>query len=167
VPTRSQNSPMSQPKGFLQSYGSDLRGWATGIALRYVIAIALCIAGTASLIAGAAVGFAALFRWLELHYSATVAYSAVGGGLALLGLIGFLIAIVLFKSSLPPLPRPQRRARELRQSVATRVMLAPALGRNLLRTDMTTEILAGTAAVLLVGWVAASRLGRKPRDDRR
>jgi hypothetical protein len=164
---RGQSSPISRPKGFLQSYGSDLHGWVSGIALRYVIAIALCISGTASLIAGAAVGFAALFRWLELHYGPAVAYSAVGGGLAVLGLIGFLLAIVLFKSSLPPLPRPQRRAREFRQSVATRVMLAPAIGRSLLRADRTTEILAGTAAVLLVGWVAASRLGRKPQDDRR
>jgi hypothetical protein len=164
MPTTARTS-LKSPKGFLQSYGSDLRSWASGIAVRYVIAVALCLAGTASLIAAAAVGFAALFRWVEMHYGPTIAYSAVGGGLAVLGLLGFLIGIVVFKGPLPRLPRPHRHAGALGRSVATRVMLAPAGGQKLLRADMTTEILAGAAAVLLVGWVAASRLNRRPRAD--
>lgn len=153
-------------QGFLQAYGAELRGWASGIAVRYVVAVALCIGGTASLISGTAVGIAALFRWLELQYGPTVAYAVIGGGLVLLGLIGFLVGIILFKGALPPAPRPQRHAGKLGRSLAKRAMLMPAAGRSLLRSDRTTEILAGTAAVLLVGWVAASRLNRKPQAGR-
>jgi len=160
-----QTSPDSSWKVFFRSYGSDLRGWAGGITARYGIAVALCLAGTASLISSGAVGFAALFRWLAIIYGPNEAYAIVGGLLAFLGLLSFLIAVLLFKQSLPPLPRPHGHARQFGRSVAARAVLIPSSGRSPLRADATTEILAGAAAVLLIGWLAASRFDRKPRAE--
>src|SRR5262249_41031165 len=141
-----QNLPDSSWKGLVRSFGSDLRGWAAGITTRYAIALALFLAGTASLISAAAVGGAALFRWIAAAYGLNAAYAILGGGLVCLGLVSFLVAMLLLRQSLPPLPRPHRHARRFGSAAAARAVLASSRNASVLRTDATTEVLAGVAA---------------------
>jgi hypothetical protein len=147
--------------GFLQSYAGDLKGWTTGIVIRYVLAVALLFAATASLIGAIGVGLAALFHWLELTYGLKTAYAAVAGLLVVLGLVSIGIGVLLLKGKLPPFPRPGRqRTKAAGRSIAARAMLATTSNRGLLKTDGATEIMIGLAAACLVGWLAASRLAR-------
>ena len=107
------------------------------------------------------VGIAALFHWIEINYGLNIAYAAVAGMLVVLALLSAGIAVVLLKGKLPPIPRPKRHhSKAAGRSLAARAMLATTSNRGLLKTDATTEIMIGLAAACLVGWLAASRLGR-------
>jgi hypothetical protein len=146
--------------GLLQSYAGDLKGWTTGIIIRYAVAVALLLAAAAGLVGAIAVGIAALFYWIELTYGLNAAYAAVAGPLVVLALVSAGIAILLMRSKLPPVPRPKRQqTKEVGRSLAAEAMLATTPQR-ILKTDPTTEIMIGLAAACLVGWLAASRLGR-------
>ena len=146
--------------GLLQSYAGDLKGWTTGIIIRYAVAVALLLAAAAGLVGAIAVGMAALFYWIALTYGVKTAYAAVAGLLVVLALISVGVAILLMRSKLPPIPRPNRqRTKAVGRSLAADAMLT-ATPQRLLKTDAPTEIMIGLAAACLVGWLAASRLGR-------
>src|ERR1700759_4287387 len=100
-----QSSP-GLVKGFLQSYGADLRGWISGLAIRYAIAIILLLVAGAGLVAAIGVGVDALFHWLEANYGLTVAYAAVSGGLVILAAASALTGVALLKLAPRPVPRP-------------------------------------------------------------
>ncbi len=153
--------PPGPVNGFLQSWAGDLKGWTTGIIIRYALAVALLLAAAAGLVGAIAVGAAALFHWLEITYGLKAAYAAVAGLLVLLALVSAGIAMLLLKGKLPPIPRPKRHATKTAgRSLAARAMLATTSSKGLLKTDGATEIMIGLAAACLVGWLAASRLGR-------
>jgi hypothetical protein len=150
--------------GFLQSWAGDLKGWTTGIIIRYAVAVALLLGAAAGLVGAIAVGMAALFRFVESHYGPNTAYEALAGGLVLLALISAGVAMLLLKGKLPPIPRPGRqRTKAVGRSLAAETMLA-ATPQRLLKTDPATEIMIGLAAACLVGWLAASRLGRSRNE---
>lgn len=152
--------PPGSIHGFLQSYAGDLKGWTTRIVVRYVVAVALLLAAVAGLVGAISVGIAALFHWIEFTYGLNAAYAAVGGLLVCLALVSAAVAILLLKGKLPPVPRPRRRqTKAVGRSLAAETMLA-ATPQRLLKTDPATEIMIGLAAACLVGWLAASRLGR-------
>ena len=154
-------TPPGPINGFLQSYAGDLKGWTTRIVIRYVVAVALLLAGVAGLVGAISVGIAALFHWLQVTYGLKIAYLAVAGLLALLAIVSAGVAVWLLKGKLPPLPRPGRQqTRAAGRSLTARAMLATTSGKGLLKTDPATEIMIGLAAACLVGWLAASRLGR-------
>jgi hypothetical protein len=152
-----QSAPPGLLTGFIRSYGGDLRGWASGIIIRYVIALILLLAAGAGLIAAVGVGANALFHWLDTNYGLTVAYEAVIGGLAGLGIVSALIGIALFKASLPSLPRPHRHGR----SAAVKATMAlPVPNRGLTKADPATEVMIGLAAACLIGWLVSSRIAK-------
>jgi hypothetical protein len=146
--------------GFLQSWAADLKGWTTGIVIRYAVAVALLLAAAAGLVGAIAVGIAALFHWLDTTYGLHTAYEAVAGLLVFLALVSAGIAVLLLKGKLPPIPRPRRQqTKTAGRSLAAEAMLATTPQR-LLKTDPATEVMIGLAAACLLGWLAASRLGR-------
>jgi hypothetical protein len=153
-----QSAPPGLVGGFLQSYGRELRGWASRITVRYAIAVVLLLSGGAGIVAAIGVGIAALFHWLEIKYGSTVAYEAVIGVLALLGVLSALIGVVLLKIALPPVPRPHRHGRAAGRSVAAKAGLALSAPReSLVKADPVTEMMIGLAAACLVGWLVSSR----------
>jgi hypothetical protein len=154
-------TPPGSINGFLQSWAADLKGWITGIVIRYVVAVALLLAAVAGLVGAIAVGIAALFHWLEITYGLKAAYAAVAGLLMLFGLVSAGAAVVPLKGKLPPIPRPGRqRTKAAGRSLAAKAMLATTSNRGLLKTDPATEIMIGLAAACLVGWLVTSRFGR-------
>jgi hypothetical protein len=158
MPVLSQYASPGLVSGFLQSYGRELRGWASRIGARYAIAVILLLSGGASLVAAIGVGIAACFHWLEIRYGSTVAYEAVIGVLALLGAVSALIGIVLIKIALPPVPRPHRHGRAAGRSVAAKAAVALSTPReSLAKADLVTEMMIGVAAACLLGWLVSSR----------
>jgi hypothetical protein len=145
----------------LQSYAADLSGWATGLGSRYAIAVVLMIVGAILVFAAAAVGIAALFHFLEVHYGLDTAYEAIGGGLAVLGAILILAGVIALKRKMPPLPRPRRQVEAAKRMVmgATAVR---ALSPDRVKSESVTQLLIGAAATVLAGWIVVSRLqGRR------
>ena len=160
-----QTSEPGSLRGVLHSYGQELCGWASGITLRYGIAVALLLSAGAGIIAAIGISIAALFHWLEIAYGANAAYGIVIGLLILLAVASALTAIVLLKQGLPPLPRPHRHAAAAGQSVAARAVLAASAShKSLMKADPVTEVMIGLAAACLVGWLVSSRVGQsQPR----
>jgi hypothetical protein len=142
-------------KGFLQSYGGDLRGWLTGLAIRYAVAIVLLLAAGAGLVAAIGVGINALFHWIEARYGLTIAYEAVAGALVVLAMASALTGIVLLKGAPPRLPRPHRHGRSMAAKAVP--VLAAQNYKALVKADRTTEMMIGLAAACLVGWLITSR----------
>jgi hypothetical protein len=138
-----------------------LRGWIGGLTLRYAIAIVLLLSAGASIIAAFGVAISALFHWLEVNYGANEAYAIVIGLLVFLGLVCALIAVMLMRRALPPIPRPGRQAKAVGRSVAADALLAASVPRKaLVKADPLTEVMIGLAAACLVGWLVSSRMGR-------
>src|ERR1700754_397534 len=108
MPSPAQTPP-GPINGFLQSWAGDLKGWTTGIVIRYAVAVALLFAAAAGLVGAISVGVAALFHWIESAYGLNTAYAAVAGLLVLLGLLSAGIAVLLLTAKLPPVPRPKRQ----------------------------------------------------------
>ena len=155
-------SALSGPvRGFLKSYGGDLRGWASGIVIRYAIAVVLLLSAGAGLVAAIGVGIDALFRWLEANYGRAVAYEAVIGVLTALAIVSALIGVFLLKIAPPSLPRPHRHGRTV-AAKATMALSTPA--RSLAKADPVTEVMIGLAAVCLVGWLVSSRTQAKMKQ---
>ena len=164
----SRFSSPSSLKGSVRSYAGDLRGWIGGLTLRYAMAAVLLLSAGASLIAAIGIAIAALFHWLETSYGANQAYAIVIGLLIFLGLVCALIAVMLLRRALPPLPRPARQAKAVGRSVAADAMLAVSVPHKaLVKADPMTEAMIGLAAACLVGWLVSSRMSRsrKARDQ--
>ena len=145
----------------MQSYGRDLRGWTSGIVIRYAIAVILLLAAGAGLIAAIGVGFDASFHWLETNYGLATAYEVIAGILAGLGIVSAVIGVAMLKAALPPLPRPHRHGRAA-ASKATMALSMPA--RGLAKADPTTEVMIGLAAACLVGWLVSSRIQARTKQ---
>jgi hypothetical protein len=145
-----------------RSYAADLKAWVAGIATGYGIAAALLFGGVLAVFAAVAVGGTALFHFLELRYGANTAFAALGGGLLALGAILLLAGWAMIGRQAPPLPRPDRQLRAAKQmlmgSTISRAVVA-LHGNEAAKPDATTQMLIGAAAILAVGWIAASRLG--------
>ena len=153
--------PPGPINGLLQSWAADLKGWTTGIVIRYAVAVGLLLAAAAGLVGAIAVGIAALFHWLEITHGLNTAYAAVAGLLVVLGLVSAGIGVLLLKGGLPPIPRPKRqKAKAAGRSLAARAMLATTSNKGVLNTEPATEIMIGLAAACLVGWLVISRSGR-------
>jgi hypothetical protein len=124
------------------------------------VAVGLLLAAVAGMVGAISVGLAALFHWLEITRGEVTAYAGVGGLLVILALVSAGVAMLLLKGKLAPFPRPGRqRTKAAGRSLAAKTMLATTSNR-VLKTDAATEIMIGLAAACLVGWLAASRLGR-------
>lgn len=152
----------------MRSYAGELRGWIGGLTVRYAIAVVLLLSASASVIAALGVAIAALFHWLEVNYGSNDAYAIVIGLLLVLGLVGVLIAVMLLRRALPPVPRPGRQAKAVGRSVAADAMLAASVPHKaLVKADPVTEVMIGLAAACLVGWLVSSRIGgsRKTRGQ--
>lgn len=157
----------------LGSYVADLRGWVVGLAAGYGIAAALMLVGVLAVFAAIVVGFIALYHFVALRYGTYIGFAVIGGGLLLLGIILLLVGYAMTLRKAAPLPRPRRQLRAARQMlVGTTVARAfgalqrSEAGREAAKPDATTQILLGTAAILAVGWIAASHLGSKTPADR-
>jgi hypothetical protein len=149
-------------KGLVYSYFFDVRAWATGLATGYAIAGSLLVLGAVCNLAAVMVGMAALFHWIEVNYGTYRAFGIIGGGLILAGALCVVMGLRLIKQPKSRFPLAERQI-----AIAKRAVGAPALQRlngasrsNLFSADPITEFLAGAAAVILIGWAAASRVER-------
>jgi hypothetical protein len=139
-----------------------LRGWAVGLAAGYGIAVGLMLGGLLAVFGAIAVGAMALFHFIELRYGTNIAFAALGVGLLVLALLLFLAGWLVLKRRAPPLPRPREQARAAKQMLmgSTISRAVGALRENeAARPDGTTQILLGAAAVVAMGWLAASHFG--------
>jgi hypothetical protein len=138
-----------------------LRGWTGSIALQYILAAIFLLAAGASVVAASGVGLAALFRWIEISYGASLAYAGVAGLLVVLGLLSALTGIIFLKQPLPPIPSPRKQVKAAGRTITTEAMSAvSAPHKALVKADPVTEIMIGLAAACLAGWLVSSRLGR-------
>jgi hypothetical protein len=164
VNNRSREGKPRSLSALLGSYAADLRGWVVKLAAGYGIAAALMFVGVLAGFAAIVVGFIALYHFMALRYGAYIGFAVIGGGLLLLGIILLLAGYAMTRRKTAPLPRPQRQLRAARQ-----MLIVPTIARAVgvlqrseaARPDATTQILIGTAALLAVGWIAATHLGSR------
>jgi hypothetical protein len=158
-----------EPRGFSglwRSYAGDLKAWAVGLAAGYGIAAALLIGGMLAVFGAIAVGGMALFHFIELRYSTNIAFASLGGGLLALGAILLLAGWLTISRQAAPLPRPRRQFRAARQMLVGSTIargITTLRANEAVRPDAKTQVLLGAAAVLAVGWIAASRFGSTTR----
>ncbi|GKQ51065.1 hypothetical protein [Bradyrhizobium sp. Ce-3] len=148
----------------LRSYLADLRQWIGHLATGYALACGLMLVGAVSLLIATGVAVAAGFHALEVRYGIWIGYAVVGGAFLLLGLAGLVAGRMLLARPPPAVPRPSRQADMLKRSIAVPVaarLIAISRTGATARADVTTRALAAGAAVMLVGWFAGSRLGRR------
>ena len=144
----------------LRSYVADLRRWMAGIAVGYAIGVALVAGGVLMVLAGVAVGVAALFDFIELRLGPELAYAIVGGGFAALGLFLLLAGTAVIRRRLPSPPPPRRQAYAARQVIIRPAAKRIAAGLDTMgsvRADLATQLMAGAAATLLLAWIVAWR----------
>jgi hypothetical protein len=161
--------PLLPPRsagGELRAYGRELRTWSTGLLTRYAISVMLLLAAFAGLIGAIAVGFGALFHFLQIKYSIWIAYASIGGLLAVLAMLLAALGIAKLRQEMPPLPDPRRHAKAAsriaaRESIEALAASGPALAK---RPVLPAAI--GFASIGLLGWFIASRrnAGRTRHD---
>ncbi|WOH78365.1 hypothetical protein RX327_20655 [Bradyrhizobium sp. BEA-2-5] len=149
-----------------RSYLADLRQWLGRLVTGYALACSFMLAGAVSLLIAIGIGVGAAFHALEVHYGIWIAYAAIGGVFVLLGIVGLIMGRVLLARPAPAAPRPGRQADMLKRAiavpVAARLIATTRTGAGA-SVDPTTRALAAGAAIMLVGWFAASRT-RRQRD---
>lgn len=149
----------------LRSYLVDLRRWIGRIVTGYALAGGFLLAGALAVLVAIGVGVAAAFYAIQLRYGVWIAYAAIGGAFLVSGLFGLGTGSVLLNRPAAALPRPHRQADMLKRSIAVPVaarLIARSRAGAGASADTTTQALAAGAAVLLVGWMAASWFRRKP-----
>jgi len=150
----------------LRSYVADLRTWIGRLLTGYALACGLMLAGAIFIFIAIGFGVGAGFHFIEVRYGLGVAYGTVGGAFLMLGLAGLLAGRLLVKRPAPALPRPHRQADMIKRSivapVAARLMFSSRTGPG---TDPVMRAAAVGAAVILLGWIAASRFRREPGTD--
>jgi hypothetical protein len=152
----------------LGSYLAELKGWAARIRTGYALAAAMLLAGGLSIAIALSIGIAALFHWLAGLYGPYVAYGVLGGLFLLVGLVSIAVGLQRLKRPMPPIPLPRRQTQVVKRAIAASAvtrLLTNAAGAR--RPDKVTQALAGTAAVALLGWIAASYVRRSSAVDRR
>ncbi|PAY06746.1 hypothetical protein CK489_28205 [Bradyrhizobium sp. UFLA03-84] len=148
-----------------RSYLADLRQWIGQVMTGYALACAFMLVGAMSLLVAIGIGVAAGFHALEVRYGIWIAYAVVGGAFLLLGLVGLVAGRVLLARPAPAVPRPSRQAAMLKRAIAVPVaarLIATSRSAAGTSADTTTQALAAGAALLLVGWFAATRFRRRP-----
>lgn len=162
-----QDKSRRKPRGIstlVGSYAADWRAWVTRLAAGYGIAAALMFGGILAVFGAITVGFIALYHFIALRYGAYIGFAVIGGGLLLLGIVLLLVGLAMTRRKTAPVPKPDKQLRAARQ-----MLMFPTLSRavgalvrsDAAKPDVTTEILIGAAAVLAVGWIAATRLGSR------
>ena len=157
------------PGQLVRSYGLELRGWATSVGIRYAVALATLVAGAICFLVSLGIVLSAFFYFLEMRYGIYVGYEILGGLFLTLGATGTVIGIWLLKRHNPPLPRPRPQVETLKQSM-TRSTVLRFLARHRWAGrpgDPVTQILVGAAALLFIGWIAASQVQRSSRQRRK
>jgi hypothetical protein len=155
--------------GLLGGYVTDLNRWARRIITGYALTAAILVMGGCSILVALGVGAAALFHWLEVNYGPYVAYGGLGGFFLLLGIVCIIVGLQLLKRSIPPVPRPRRQIHAVQQAVtipAASRLLATMHAGNAVKPDKVTQALAGTAAMVLLGWIATSYIWRSTAERR-
>ncbi|MGF6308794.1 hypothetical protein ABIB82_002431 [Bradyrhizobium sp. i1.8.4] len=159
------NSRSSSLSLVFRSYLADLRQWIGQVMTGYALACGFLLVGAASLLVAIGIGVAAGFHALEVRYDIWIVYAVVGGAFLLFGLMGLVVGRVLLARPTPAVPRPGRQAEMLKRAIAVPVaarLIATSRSAAGTGVDTTTQALAAAAAVLLVGWFAASRFRRRP-----
>jgi hypothetical protein len=167
--------PLEQPRlnataaKLVRSYGLELRGWATGVGVRYAVALATLLAGAICFLVSLGIVLSAFFYFLEMRYGIYAGYEIIGGLFLALGVIGTVIGVWLLKRQTPPLPRPRPQVEVLKQSMTRSTVLRflARYGWAGRAGDPVTQILVGAAALLFIGWIAASQAQRSPSFRRR
>jgi hypothetical protein len=126
----------------------------------------ILVGAVLALLVAVGFGIGATFHFIELRYGENVAFAAVGGIFALIGLLGVLIGMVLLKRQLPPVPRPRRQVQEFKRALAVpaAVQVMRDVGQqNVIMSDPVMKILLGAAAALVIGWMASSTFSSSGR----
>jgi cytochrome c biogenesis factor len=158
--------PPRRPLGFvaalLGSYQSDVSNWLSRLSTKYAVALGFVIAGAICMLGALAVALAALFRWIEIHYSETYAYAALFALLFSLGIITMLVGLVTFKRRMSAFPKGERQIDALTTTVNATAHRAASVvsARASNRPDAVTTLLAGSAAAVLAGWLFKTRRDR-------
>jgi hypothetical protein len=172
----SRNGPRSTTSFFepVRSYVGRLVTWGKGRVAGYGLAAGLGVIGSLFIVVAASVGIGALFHWIELHYGAWIAYAIIGGFFGGAGIVLLLFALALIKRPAPQLPQLPTAAELLREAVMPSAgrYIVPGLAsilsspsKSARRTDGTTRLLAGGAALLVLGWAITSRAARRPSSE--
>jgi hypothetical protein len=164
-----QTQLSATPGKLVRSYGLELHGWATGVGIRYAVALATLLAGAICFLVSVGIVLSAFFHFLEMRYGIYAGYEVIGGLFFVLGATGIVIGIWLLKRQKPPPPRPRPQVEILKQSM-TRSTVLRLLARQRWvgrAGDPVTQILVGAAALLFIGWIAASQAQRSSSGRRR
>jgi hypothetical protein len=141
----------------LRSYSADLRKWGIRLVAGYAAATALMAGGVLALFAAIAVGFAALFQWIERYCGPDVAFATIGFGLFILAIILILSGLGMLKKRVPRVPRPHSQVQAV-ERLAAPVALSTLMPLNTRPKDPTTRLYVGVAGAMLVYWLVASRI---------
>jgi hypothetical protein len=162
-------SRRSLPSGLLGSYVTDLNRWARRIVAGYALAAAILVVGGCSTVVAFCIGAAALFHWLEVNYGPYAAYGGFGGFFLLLGIACIIVGLQSLKRSIPSVPRPRRQIHALQQAIAVPAasrVLATMYADDAVKPDKITQVLAGSAAIVFLGWIATSYIRRSSAEHR-
>ena len=158
------NTRSSSLSLIFHSYLTDLRRWIAHLVTGYAVACGFLLVGAVSLLVAIGIGAGAAFHALEVRYDIWVAYAVVGGAFLLLGLVALLAGRMLLARPAPAVPRPSRQADMLKRTIVVPVaarLIVTSGSESGASVDLTTRALAAGAAIMLVGWFAASRLRRR------
>lgn len=144
--------------GLISRYLQKMLAWTKLRVGRYGLAFGLLAIGALLLAVALAIGTAAGFHFIELHYGIWTAYGIVGGSFAALAAVALIAGWIVLQAKPPAMPAPPAPARLLRQAVApVAFRLASTADRQqaLAVTDQRKGLLAAGAALLVVGWIAS------------
>lgn len=142
----------------IRRYLQKMLAWAKLRIESYGLAFGLLAIGVLFLAVALAIGTAAGFHFIELHYGIWTAYGVVGGSFAGLAAVALIAGWIILKAKPPAIPAPPSPARLLRHAVAPMALrLASTADRRqtLAAVDQRKGLLAAGAALLVVGWIAS------------
>ncbi len=154
--------------GLIRRYLQKMLAWTKLRIGRYGLAFGLLAIGVLLLAVGLAIGTAAGFYFIELHYGIWTAYGVVGGGYAGLGAVTLIAGWIILKAKPPEMPAPPSPARLLRQAVAPMALkVASTADRRqaLAVVDRRKGLLAAGAALMIVGWIASRQKNRSTETE--
>lgn len=102
---------LDQIKLALTSYARDRADQGKGIAVGYAVAAGLFVVAGLFVLAACFVGFAALFRWLEIRYGEFIAFAIIGGILLVLAALCATIGMIRMRPAKPTYPSLGSRMR--------------------------------------------------------
>src|SRR5690349_22176827 len=114
----SNSGTSSSFTGLIRSYLQKILAWTKGRIGRYGLAFGLLATGALLLAVALAIGTAAGFHYLELHYGIWTAYGVVGGSFAATAVVALIAGWLILKAKPPKMPPPPAPGRLLRRAVA-------------------------------------------------